>query len=288
MTNHSKRNPLTRRGFLRLTGAGVGALLMPAASVSASGEQDAENAAAMLYDATLCVGCRSCEVACKEWNGLPLDSEPPNDLTADTWTLIKQHREGAVESFRKYQCMHCLHPACVSVCTVGALRKTEAGPVVYDANKCIGCRYCQYGCPFGVPKFQWDEPLGLIGKCTFCADRIADGLLPACAEACPVGALSFGTRVEMLEEAYSRIQQHPDRYVDHVYGETEAGGTSVLLISAVPSDKLGLPDVGPTPVTQASTTVMNTTPAVVTLALPVLGGIYWLLKNSETEKEDAS
>jgi formate dehydrogenase iron-sulfur subunit len=242
----------------------------------------------MLYDATLCVGCKSCEVACKEWNKLALDSEPPKDLTADTWTLIKQHQEGAVASFRKYQCMHCLHPACVSVCTVGALRKTDAGPVVYDANKCIGCRYCQYGCPYGVPKFEWDELLGLIGKCSFCADRIADGLMPACAEACPVGALSFGTRVEMLEEAYSRIQQNPGHYVDHVYGETEGGGTSILLISAVPFDALGLPDLGPEPVTQASTTVMNATPSIVTLALPVLGGLYWLLRNSEADKEEAS
>jgi Fe-S-cluster-containing dehydrogenase component len=286
--NDSKPNLLTRRTFLKLTGAGVGISLLPAASVSASGQVDAEHAAAMLYDATLCVGCKSCEAACKERNELPLDSEPPNDLTADTWTLIKQYREGTDESFRKLQCMHCLHPACVSVCTVGALRKTEAGPVVYDAGKCIGCRYCQYGCPFGVPKFEWDEALGLIGKCDFCADRITDGLMPACAEACPVGALSFGTRVEMLEEAYNRIQQHPDRYVDHVYGEIEGGGTSVLLISAVPFEKLGLPDLGSEPVTKASTTVMNTTPAVVTLALPLLGGLYWLLRNSETRKEDAS
>jgi formate dehydrogenase iron-sulfur subunit len=287
MMNNSKRNPLTRRDFLRLSGAGVGALLLPAASVSASGQVDAEHAAAMLYDATLCVGCRSCEVACKEWNSLPLDSEPPNDLTADTWTLIKQYREGAVESFRKVQCMHCLHPACVSVCTVGALSKTTAGPVTYDATKCIGCRYCQYGCPFGVPRFEWDEPLGLIGKCSFCADRIADGLMPACAEACPVGALSFGTRVEMLEEAYTRIQQHPERYIDHVYGETEAGGTSILFISTVPFDKLGFPELGPEPVAQSSTTMMNATPAVITLALPLLGGLYWLLRNSETEKEEA-
>jgi formate dehydrogenase iron-sulfur subunit len=287
MNNKPKRE-LTRRGFIKLTAAGVGALLLPAASVSASGQVDEKHAAAMLYDATLCVGCRACEVACKEWNKLPLDPEPPNDLTADAWTLIKQYREDAVESFRKYQCMHCLHPACVSVCTVGALRKTTTGPVTYDADKCIGCRYCQYGCPFGVPGFQWDEPLGLIGKCTFCADRIAGGLIPACAEACPVGALSFGTRVEMLEEAYTRIQQNPGRYVDHVYGETEAGGTSLLFISAVPFDQLGFPDLGPEPVTQSSTTVMNATPAVVTLALPLLGGLYWLLRDTETEEEDAS
>ena len=206
--NDRERKALSRRDFIKKTGTCAGVLLLPAISapaggmqsVFASGAVDAEHAAAMLYDATLCVGCKSCEVACKEWNKLPPDSEAPQDPTADTWTLIKQYREAGTSSYRKYQCMHCLHPACVSVCTVGALRKTEAGPVVYDASKCIGCRYCQYGCPFNVPKFQWDKALGLIGKCTFCAERIAGGLIPACADACPVGALLFGTRIEILKE----------------------------------------------------------------------------------------
>jgi len=283
-----KQNPLTRRDFLKVAGASAGVLLVPAAAVSASGPVDAEHAAAMLYDATLCVGCKSCEVACKEWNHLPPDQTPPDDTTAYTWTLIKQYQEGTDESFRKVQCMHCLHPGCVSVCTVGALRKTEAGPVVYDAQKCIGCRYCQYGCPFDVPKFQWDKTLGLIGKCSFCADRIADGLLPACADACPVGALSFGTRAEMLQEAYSRIQRHPDRYIDHVYGETEGGGTCVLFLAAVPFEKLGFPDLSPDPTTRGSTTVMNATPTIVTLALPLFGGLYWFVKNLGMDKEQGS
>ncbi|MGD9101566.1 MAG: 4Fe-4S dicluster domain-containing protein, partial [Anaerolineae bacterium] len=252
-----KHNLPTRRDFLKLAGASAGALLMPAQSAQASGDVDPEHGAAMLYDATRCVGCKSCEAACKAWNDLPPDPEPPTDLTADTWTLIKQYQEGDESSFRKYQCMHCLHAGCVSVCTVGALHKTAAGPVLYDAHKCIGCRYCQYGCPFGVPKFQWDKALGLIGKCTFCADRLDQGLIPACAAACPVEALTFGTRIEMLEEAYSRLQREPERYVDHVYGETEAGGTSVLFIAAVPFDKLGLPNPGPDPVAKSSTTVMN-------------------------------
>jgi formate dehydrogenase iron-sulfur subunit len=283
----TRENSLSRRGLLRLIGAaGAGAFLMPGSSAHASGEGSAEHAAAMLYDATRCVGCRSCEEACKEWNQLPPEQEPPTDTTAYTWTLIKQYRGGGTESFRKVQCMHCLHPGCVSVCTVGALRKTDQGPVVYDAGKCIGCRYCQYGCPFGVPKFQWDEPLGLIGKCTFCADRLSEGLIPACAAACPVGALTFGTRVEMLEEAYSRIKQDPDRYVDHVYGEAEAGGTSVLFISAVPFEELGFPDLDVEPVTSGSTAVMNSTPVVITLALTTLSGLHWFIKKLAGAKEN--
>jgi formate dehydrogenase iron-sulfur subunit len=285
-----KRNLLSRRDWLKLVGAaGAGALALGAPETTfASGAGDTANAAAMLLDATRCVGCKACEVACKEWNNLPPEDEPPVDTTAYTWTLIKQYQEGTTQSFRKVQCLHCLHPACVSVCTVGALRKTEEGPVVYDAGKCIGCRYCQYACPYGIPKFQWDVPLGLIGKCTFCADRLAEGQIPACAEVCPVEAITFGTPAELIQEAHDRIQQHPGRYVDHVYGETEGGGTSVLGLSAVPFEKLGLPVLGSEPLAQGSVNVMNTTPVVATLALAIFSGIYWFGNNLTEGSEEAS
>lgn len=286
MTNDLSATTLKRRDLIKIAGAGVGTLILHSSQSCAAEEPTAgENAYAMLYDATLCVGCRSCELACKERNNLPADEEPAEDLSATTWTLIKQYQAGDEASFRKLQCMHCVHPACVSVCTVGALKKTEAGPVIYDADKCIGCRYCQYGCPFGVPRFEWDKTLGLIGKCDFCAGRLAEGLLPACAEACPVGALTFGTRAEMLEEAYSRLQAHPDRYGDGVYGDVEGGGTSILILAPVPFDKLGLPDLGPEPLTKGSTTVMNATPTVITLLVPVLGGLYFLSKRTTDAEE---
>ena len=291
MTNNHEQKLLTRRDVLKLAGVGLSGLVLRPMSALASGEfgeTGADNAAAMLYDATKCVGCRACERACKEWNDLPPESEPPSDTTGYTWTLIKQYQEGSIESFRKYQCMHCLYPGCVSVCLVGALVKLENGPVVYDSYKCIGCRYCMMACPFGIPKYEWDKPLPLVSKCTFCADRLEKGLIPACAEACPVGALTFGTRKQMLKEAQDRIEQDPDRYIDHIYGEAEAGGTSVLFLSAVPFEELGFPtDLGSQPVAAWSETAMIATPGVVVGALVTLSSIYHFTKRRAKLESEA-
>ena len=279
MMNNHERGLLTRRDVLKLAGVGVGGLVLRPASTLTSGEVVAENTVAMLYDATRCVGCRACETACKEWNKLPPEVEPPSDLTAHTWTLIKQYQDDPVESFRKYQCMHCEHPACVSACPVQALRKLEDGPVVYDAKKCIGCRYCMLACPFHIPKIDWHKVLPVITKCTFCADRIADGLMPACAEACPVGALTFGTRKQVLEDARARIEQHPDRYIDHIYGETEAGGTSWMYVASVPFGELGFPELDSEPVPKLSENVaIYGTPSILVGVAALLGGVYWITK----------
>ena len=167
-----RQESLTRRDILKLAGVGAGGLLLRPDSAWAAREAEDENRAAMLYDATRCVGCRLCEAACKEYNNLPQGPENPCDLAACTWTVIKQYQEGSAISFRKYQCMHCEHPACVSACPVQALHKLEKGPVVYEAEKCIGCRYCMAACPFNVPRIEWNDVLPKICKCTFCADRI--------------------------------------------------------------------------------------------------------------------
>ncbi len=229
-----KRNLLSRRDWLKLVGAaGAGALALGAPETTfASGAGDTANAAAMLLDATRCVGCKACEVACKEWNDLPPENEPPTDTTAYTWTLIKQYQEGIMQSFRKVQCLHCLHPACVSVCTVGALRKTEKGPVVYDAGKCIGCRYCVVACPYGSRSFNWKDPRkapnlaelentyptrmrGVVEKCTFCDERLARGEQPACVEACDNDEMVFGdlndpgSKVRRLLAEHMTIRRKP-------------------------------------------------------------------------------
>ena len=200
----------------------------------------------ILTDVTKCIGCESCVGACKEANATGEDRPwrwqgRVNDLSATRWTTIE--RIGS-ERYVRRQCRHCDEPACASACPVGALKKSPEGPVVYDATICMGCRYCMMACPFRIPRYSWDTPVPAIRKCVLCHDLILSGEAaePACTGACPTGATVFGDRDELLAEAKRRIAAAPDRYVDHVWGEREAGGTSVLTISDVP---IGFP--GPVP-----------------------------------------
>ena len=249
----------------------------------------------VLVDLTRCMGCRACQVACKAWNDNPAELtqclgcyDNPPGFSAKTWSLIQFNEVEWAGKFHwvftKRQCMHCEHPGCVAVCTVGALTKTPEGPVVYDASRCIGCRYCQYGCPFGVPSFEWEEVLGLIRKCTFCGDRTAEGYETACVKACPTDALTMGDRDELILEAYRRINARPDKYFGKIYGEKEVGGTSWLYLSPVPFDKLGFPEVGEEPMDHASLTVMNATPVTIVAAVSALSGLYWLTKKKTEAK----
>jgi formate dehydrogenase iron-sulfur subunit len=207
--------------------------------------------------------------------------QDPDSLSADSWT-VAQHKDIQRDgrSFRVYvkrQCMHCLEPACVSACPVGALQKTDEGPVTYDPSRCIGCRYCMVACPFGVPKFEWDAALPMICKCTFCADRQEEGMAPACAAACPTGALLFGNRDDLIAEARARIQDEPERYTNHVYGETEIGGTSWLYLSPVPFQDLGFPALKTESVTELSEAIaVYGTPSLAVGVAALLGGVhYW-------------
>jgi formate dehydrogenase iron-sulfur subunit len=207
---------------------------------------------AMLIDATRCIGCRACQVACKSWHDLPGErtvfSETwsnPRFMDSNNYTRIIFREltgpDGQVSwHFISRRCMHCNEPACVSVCPVAALQKLDNGPVVYDDERCIGCRYCMMACPFQVPKFQWSSAVPLVRKCDFCADRIAIGMSPACSTACPSEALLFGDRNILLREAHRRIGLHPKRYYPEVYGEKTVGGTSKLYLTAVSFQELGL------------------------------------------------
>jgi Fe-S-cluster-containing dehydrogenase component len=161
-----------------------------------------------------------------------------------------------------YHCMHCNEPDCLSACPVGAYSKRSDGPVIYDPKKCIGCRYCMNACPFGVPHFDYDKGLidgAFIDKCSMCTQRIDVGLEPACVATCPTGALMFGERDELLKYAHDRLTAQPARYLNHVYGESENGGTSYLILSHVPFKELGLPELSSTPVKDVSEAVMGVT-----------------------------
>lgn len=209
---------------------------------------------AMLIDETRCTGCRACQVACKQWNDLPAEKthnrgtyQNPPALSAQTWNLI-EFREIQINDevgfyFLKRACMHCERPACVSVCPARALAKTAEGPVIYDDTKCLGCRACLTACPFGIPTYEplQSAPRPVIRKCNFCIDRVSNGLLPACAKTCPSRAITFGEREALIALAEDKIRQSPGRYANRVYGKEEAGGTSILYLSSIPFEKLGLP-----------------------------------------------
>ena len=288
-----------RRDFLKMSGAGLGSLALSSygSSNGALHNPEADDDHSVLYDATICVGCKACQVACKRRSNLPpdLDSEgifdAPKGLTADSWTVIELYQEDPTTfSFVKKQCMHCIDPACVSGCIVAALYKTEDGPVLYDGDKCIGCRWCMTACPFQVPKYQWDKTVPFVQKCDFCADRQAEGLDTSCVAACPTGALLSGKRGELLEVAEKRIKDFPDRYVNHLYGKDEVGGTSWLYLAGVAFDKLGLPKpekIGTISPAQLTWPYMLAVPGIVVFMTGLCTGLYYYFRRGEKAGEEA-
>lgn len=207
-----------------------------------------------LYDVSKCTACRGCQVACKDWNQLPAVIEPfrgnyqtHEDTNADTYTIIKfiEHEDDPAKdvtwNFIKYQCMHCLDPACMKVCPQGAISQTNWGAVIKDYDKCIGCQYCTYACPFEIPKYRKRDDI--VTKCTLCYDRVEEGLTPACARTCPTGALQFGDRDELLERAQDRVKFLRANGFPNatIYGKLELGGLNKLYVLTDTPDKFDLP-----------------------------------------------
>jgi len=235
----------------------------------------------MLIDTTLCTGCERCVQACKQENNLGEDlprrwKRSIDDLSSTRFTTIVR-REG--NRFVRQFCRHCEEPACVSACIVGALRKTAEGPVIYDASKCIGCRYCLMSCPFGIPRYDWESPTPYVRKCILCYPRILDGRAPACVEACPEEAAFFGPRDMIIDEAHRRIEENPERYVRTVVGETEAGGSSVVYISDIPLGFLSYnPNPGDQPLPALTWSALSKVPPLIVGMGGLMTGIYWIIE----------
>ncbi len=251
----------SRRAFLQVLGIG-GTALVAGRARGSEGPEVAKETSGCLVDLSMCVGCRKCEAACNEANALPAPDRSFEDKSVldearrpdgNCFTVVNRYDDVSVNGhpgYSKVQCMHCLDPACVSACIVGALTKDPDGPVRYDADKCIGCRYCMMACPFGIPGYEYDNVwTPRVRKCEYCHDRLAKGEMPACASICPEEAITFGQREQLLTIARDRIARPPDSrrkrdpLISHIYGEHEVGGASWLYLASVPFAKLGFLDL---------------------------------------------
>jgi Fe-S-cluster-containing dehydrogenase component len=253
-----------RRALLKGLTAAAAATAAAAPAVASRRRQAPPDAVGMLYDATLCIGCKTCVVACRKANNLEYEPhsslwDDPVDLSGRTKNIIKLYHEGERTSYMKQQCMHCLDPGCVGACMMGSFQKRQHGIVTWRGERCIGCRYCAVACPYNIPKFEWDTAFPLVVKCEMCSHRIAEGGIPACCEVCPRYAVIYGRYTELLDEAKRRLTAEPKRYYPKIYGEHDGGGTQVLYLTAreVPFHKLGLPDLGEEPVPELVRTVQH-------------------------------
>ena len=290
---------INRRGFIKHLTA-IGSTAVVGKATKALAHEDFvgyPNSYGVLVDTTVCIGCRKCEWACKNVNNLP--SKPITEYDdksvfetnrrthADTFTVVNRFNNSKNPDkpiYVKKQCMHCNEPACASVCFVKAFTKSTEGAVVHNPSVCIGCRYCMAACPFNIPAYQYDDAFTPeVTKCTFCFDRIRkEGGVPACVEMCPVEALAFGKRSELVDLAHDRIRNNPDKYVNHVYGEHEVGGTSWLYISPVPFEEIGFrTDLGTTPIPKYSRGFLSMVSVVLVTWPALCMGFYSFSKRRE-------
>ncbi len=292
---------LGRRNFLKIFGAGGAmAMLTPGAAKAAGAvvKSKKDDAMGVLVDTTLCIGCRSCEAACNDVNKLPqpkrsFDDDSVLNEHRDTspreWTVVNRYNmKNGAQITRKQQCMSCIEPACSSACIIRALEKQPDGAVTWREDLCLGCRYCMVACPFDMPKFEYSKAVPRIRKCQFCFTRQEKGQQPGCAEACPVQALKFGRRSDLIEEARKRIEGNPKGYIDHIYGEHEAGGTSWLYLAGVPHDELGLPKMSSQNYPELTAGAAGTVPAVLLIWPALLAGFHYFSHGKDDAHEDRS
>ncbi len=298
---------LNRRDFFKYVTVAGAAVAGSGQSAQAWQSRAPSDPVGSLVDLTRCIGCRKCEEACNRVNDLPAPDQSFEDYTVlnrkrrpdeRAYTVINRYTSGMIDerdqlvpTFVKLQCMHCQDPACVSACIAAALTKKENGTVHYDVTKCIGCRYCMVACPFEIPAYEYHNPITpKVMKCTFCYERVqSQNKLPGCAEICPVEAITFGRRSDLLKVAHDRIKSNPGRYVDHVYGEREVGGTSWMYLSAVPFEKLGFNTLPEQPIPRLSETIQHSlfsymwSPIVL---FGMIGGVMWASKDKSDRVEN--
>ena len=297
----NKKNPVSRRKFFGWMGGAAAALAVPAkASSNIKGYEDSYG---VLHDTTKCVGCRTCEASCHEVNKdlfkLPEQEKSYEDKSVldkkrrtdwKSFTVVNKYevekttasgKKELVTVYRKMQCNHCIEPACGSACFVNAFTKLPQGPVHYDPSICVGCRYCVNSCPFYIPAYDYNNWNPMMYKCTMCEPRILEGKLPGCVNNCPMEALTFGKRKDLIKIARERIRKHPERYVDHIYGEHEMGGTQWMYLSPVPFKQIGLPELGTTPAPEFTHGALNAVPLIAGLWPALLVGIYAINKYKE-------
>lgn len=281
-----------RRNFFKTIGVAGVTLAVGKSFGSVTSNENVVEFQAILYDSTRCLGCRACERVCAKAHDLP---EPTDELKVGVVRQTSEKQRCAINNYKtskgevfvRKQCMHCNEPACAAACLTQAMYKTKEGPVVWRGDKCMGCRYCMVSCPFDVPKFEYHSANPKIQKCDMCYDRIKEGKIPACAEACPGDALTFGTRRELIKEARKRIFENPKDYRDQVYGEEVAGGTGYLYAASVPFNELGFnPKLQNSSYPELSKGFLYTVPSVFVLLPPLLLGIHEATKRNHSKEEE--
>ena len=280
---------INRRSFFKTLGA-VGCSLTAAKGLAAKPDSESQDVEfyGVLYDSTLCIGCQNCEFACAELYGLPLPEDYPEpDVRRKTdetrRVVINSFNTSKGEQYMRLSCNHCNRPACASACLTKAMLKTDEGPVIWREEKCMGCRSYMISCPFDIPKFEYDSPNPKIQKCRMCFELLQEGQKPACVESCPMEAMIFGKRRDLLEIARSRIYNNPEIYYNKIYGEHEVGGTGFLYLSAVPFEELGMrTDLGTTSYPEYNKTFLFSVPAVLILWPAFLLGLY----NASSERKN--
>lgn len=296
---------IDRRMFLRGSIAGG----VAAATVAGSRESRAASSfegypdsMGVLVDLTKCVGCRSCEAACNKEQGLPPPDKPFDDLsvfeehrhgglkrrtTEKAYTVVNRYDTEGGPVYRKFQCNHCNEPACLTSCFVNAYTKTKEGAVIYNPKVCVGCRTCMVACPFYVPAYSYSSPINpVVKKCIMCYDtRLKFGKPPACVEACPQEVMTFGKRADLIKMGHEKIKFKPERYVDHIYGEHEVGGTSWLYLSGVPFEEVGFDThLGTQPILNYVKDFLAIVPMVLCIWPALFTGFHLLANRKEAKK----